>query len=70
MSTSQTAFKKAFSRIGAVSAVLGIALAAGTATAASAAAVTPLSHPSQAAAPAGGHGDDGGCDGLIILLCN
>ncbi|MCC5480007.1 hypothetical protein [Streptomyces barringtoniae] len=93
MSTSQTAFKKALSRIGAVGAVLGVALAAGTATAASAVAAAPATHlTAKAAAPAGGHDehggsgghdehrgsgghhdsddDDGGCEGLIVLLCN
>ncbi|WP_210588238.1 hypothetical protein [Streptomyces sp. GESEQ-35] len=71
MSTSQLA-KKATSRIVAVSAVLGMALAVGTATAATAVAATPASHVITKAAPAkgGGHGDDGGCSGLIVLLCN
>ncbi|MEV5874490.1 hypothetical protein AB0L75_09725 [Streptomyces sp. NPDC052101] len=76
MNTSQLAFK-AFSRICAVSAVLGIALATGTATAASAVAAPPASHViTKAAAPIGGHGghddeDDGnnGCIALIALLC-
>ncbi|MGW0757485.1 hypothetical protein ACWD1Y_13500 [Streptomyces sp. NPDC002814] len=70
MSTSLLA-TKAISRIGAVSAVLGIALAMGAVTTASAAA-TPATHAAVKATPAkgGGHGDDGGCSGLIVLLCN
>ncbi|WP_155053982.1 hypothetical protein [Streptomyces blattellae] len=69
MSTSQLA-KKATSRIGAVSAVLGIVLAMGAVTTASAAA-TPATHAAAKATPAkGGHGEDGGCSGLIVLLCN
>ncbi|WP_158692777.1 hypothetical protein [Streptomyces roseochromogenus] len=74
MNTSQPASKKALSRICAISAVLGIALATGTATAASAAAVTPAPHhhTTHAAAPAGGHDEDdgnNGCIALIALLC-
>ncbi|WP_328363241.1 hypothetical protein OG828_29415 [Streptomyces sp. NBC_00457] len=70
MSTSLLA-TKAISRIGAVSAVLGIALAMGAVTTASAAAA-PATHAAVKATPAkgGGHGDDGGCSGLIVLLCN
>ncbi|MEU8973082.1 hypothetical protein AB0D11_28140 [Streptomyces monashensis] len=67
MNTSQKASRKATKRMSAISAVLGIALAAGTATAASAVAATPASHltTTQAAALAGGHG----CHALIGILC-
>ncbi|GHE00725.1 hypothetical protein [Streptomyces alanosinicus] len=71
MSTSQTAFK-AFSRICAVSAVLGVALATGPAAAASTVTTASASHITKAASPLGGHDDDdgnNGCIALIALLC-
>ncbi|KMS72575.1 hypothetical protein ACM01_22570 [Streptomyces viridochromogenes] len=72
MITSQKALQRATSRIVTVGAALGIALAAGAATA-----VATPAHPVatkatavQASTAYGGHGDDGGCSGLIVLLCN
>ncbi|GGU53266.1 hypothetical protein GCM10010211_17440 [Streptomyces albospinus] len=75
--------KKTVSRIFTVSAALGIALAAGSATATSAIAATPLASHVAVKAPAaqaraadghgrhhgGGEGDEGDCKGLIVLLC-
>ncbi|MFE7277775.1 hypothetical protein [Streptomyces sp. NPDC057623] len=71
MITSQKALQRATSRIVTVGAALGIALAAGAATAAAA---TP-SHPAATKATAvqattAYGGDDGGCSGLLVLLCN
>ncbi|MEU9206759.1 hypothetical protein AB0D27_02070 [Streptomyces sp. NPDC048415] len=75
--------KKIISRIPRIfvaSAVLGIACAAGMATAASAASATPTTHvatktTASRSIPAYGHGghggdEDGGCEGVIVLLCN
>ncbi|MFE5922703.1 hypothetical protein ACQF36_13200 [Streptomyces sp. Marseille-Q5077] len=72
MITSQKAPLRAAKRIVSVGAALGIALALGTA-AASTAAATPAAMNTAAvqSSPAhGGHGDDGGCSGLLVLLCN
>lgn len=72
MITSQKAPLRAAKRIVSVGAALGIALATGVFTAASASAMTPV-HSSKAtvaqASPSYG-GDDDGCSGLIVLLCN
>ncbi|WP_158692858.1 hypothetical protein [Streptomyces roseochromogenus] len=65
-------------RVFAVSAALGIACAAGVATATSAVAATPVTHVATKAAPAWSHGGHGGGDenkcgnGLLDLLnfCN
>ncbi|KUN98264.1 hypothetical protein [Streptomyces caeruleatus] len=70
MITSQKALKRATSRIVLVGAALSIALTAGAATAAAAPA-HPVATKAAAAqsSPAYG-GDDGGCSGLLVLLCN
>ncbi|MFE9452192.1 hypothetical protein [Streptomyces sp. NPDC006739] len=67
--------QKTMSRALAVGAALGVALAIGPATAASAA--SPVTEKATAAQyrptglPHHGGGDeDGGCEGLIVLLCN
>jgi hypothetical protein len=66
-----------FPRVFAVTVAMGIACAAGVATATSAVAATPATHAVTKAAPAGGHGGDGGEDhqcnnGLLVILnfCN
>lgn len=73
MITSRKAPKRAGKRIVSVGVALGIAMATGALTAASASAMTPV-HSSKAplAQASHGHGgdDDDGCSGLIVLLCN
>ncbi|MET9972465.1 hypothetical protein ABZZ80_42965 [Streptomyces sp. NPDC006356] len=73
MITSQKALKRATSRIVLVGAALSIALTAGAATAAAATPAQPVATKATAAQSSptyGGHDDDGGCSGLLVLLCN
>ncbi|MFH0519852.1 hypothetical protein ACHBTE_22110 [Streptomyces sp. M41] len=71
MITTHQALKRATSRIVTVGAALGIALALGAASAASAAAAPAhVATKATAAKASPSHGDDGGCSGLIVLLCN
>ncbi|MCF1597430.1 hypothetical protein [Streptomyces muensis] len=72
MITSQKALQRATSRIVLVGAALSIALTAGAATAAAAPAqpVATKATAAQSTPTYGGHGDDGGCSGLLVLLCN
>ncbi|MEU1252183.1 hypothetical protein OIA45_18435 [Streptomyces chartreusis] len=72
MITSRKAPKRAGKRIVSVGVALGIAMAAGALTAASASAMTPV-HSSKATLAQASHGyggDDDGCSGLIVILCN
>ncbi|MFC5217659.1 hypothetical protein [Streptomyces coerulescens] len=71
MITSRKAPKRAGKRIVSVGVALGIALATGAFTAASASAMTPVHSSKATVAQANpSHGDDDGCSGLIVLLCN